>query len=75
MMKELADVLDEAQSRDRGYFRPKFLVSLRNLNETHPAYFGEVMWVVLMLELWHRRSRTWITDQAECERVGAAHAD
>jgi len=74
-MKELAGVLNEAQSRERGYFRPDFLLSLRNLNETHPAYFGEVMWVVLMLELWHRRSRVCLSDQAEYLRVGAAHAD
>jgi asparagine synthase (glutamine-hydrolysing) len=74
-VKELADVLLETQSRERGYFKPEFLLSLRNLNEAHPAYFGEVMWVVLMLELWHRNSRVPIREQAECLRVGAAHAD
>jgi len=74
-MKELADVLNDTQSRERGYFKTEFLLSLRSLNETHPAYYGEVMWVVLMLELWYRRSRTYVTDRAECLRVGAAHAD
>ncbi len=73
-MKELSDVLDDTQARERGYFKPGFLLSLRNLNETHPAYFGEVMWVVLMLELWHRRSRARVSGLAEYLRVGA-HAD
>ena len=73
-MKEFADLLYETQSRERGYFKPEFLLSLGRLNETHPAYFGEVIWTVLMLELWHRRSRTRVRDEAECLQVGAANA-
>ena len=54
-MQSIAAVLDEPQTRQRGYFRPDFLSRTRELNQTHPAYYGEVLWVLLVLELWQRR--------------------
>src|SRR5271166_363595 len=73
-MKSLAGVLDEPQARQRGYFRPNFLSRLKELNETYPAYYGEVLWVVLMLELWHRRHRDRPAGEPAAYGVGAASA-
>ena len=73
-MRSLAAVLDEPQTRQRGYFRPEFLCRINQLNRSHPAYFGEVAWVVLMLELWHRRHRNCgKREPADCG-VGAVNA-
>ncbi len=58
-MRDVCGVLDDAETRHRGYFRPEFVSRLKELNKEHPAYFGEVLWLVLMLELWHRRSSTY----------------
>jgi asparagine synthase (glutamine-hydrolysing) len=57
-LKALAAIVNEPQTRQRGYFRTDFLSRLKELNQSHPAYYGEVLWVVLMLELWHRQHRT-----------------
>ena len=73
-MKSLAAVLDEPQARQRGYFRPDFLSRIKELNRTHPAYFGEVLWVVLVLELWHRRHRDCLAGESAACGVGAASA-
>src|SRR5271165_4704799 len=59
-MKALAAVLDEPQTRQRGYFRPEFLSRIKELNHTLPYYYGEVRWVLLRLELWHRRHRIYL---------------
>ena len=39
--------------RDRGWFRPAFLNQLfeRHL-PTHPAYFGDLVWILMVLALW-----------------------
>ncbi len=58
-MKSLAAVLDEPQARQRGYFRPEFLPRIKQLNYAYPYYYGEVLWVLLVLELWHRRHRDY----------------
>ncbi|MGC2112261.1 MAG: asparagine synthase C-terminal domain-containing protein, partial [Candidatus Korobacteraceae bacterium] len=73
-LKSVAAVLDEPQTRQRGYFRPEFLSHLKELNRIHPAYYGEVLWLVLVLELWHRRSRDCSAVEPEALRVGAARA-
>jgi asparagine synthase (glutamine-hydrolysing) len=73
-MKSLAAVLDEPQTRQRGYFRPEFLSRLKELNHTHPAYYGEVLWVVLVLELWHRRHRDCVAGDAATCGVGTVNA-
>jgi asparagine synthase (glutamine-hydrolysing) len=73
-MKSIASVLDEPQTRQRGYFRPEFLSRIKELNHTHPAYFGEVLWVMLVLELWHRRRRDFLTGEATPCGIGTANA-
>jgi len=73
-MKSLAAVLDEPHARQRGYFRPDFLSRIKELNQAHPAYFGEVLWVVLVLELWHRRHRDSLAGESAACGVGAVSA-
>jgi asparagine synthase (glutamine-hydrolysing) len=52
MMRDL--VLDE-RSVGRGYFRRKALVSLvENHRTDRTAFYGTVLWNLMVLELWHR---------------------
>lgn len=40
----------------RGYFRPAFLIEVCRLHqEGHAAYYGELVWVLMMLERWLRQ--------------------
>jgi asparagine synthase (glutamine-hydrolysing) len=73
-MKSLAAILDEPQARQRGYFRPEFLSRIRDLSHTHPAYFGEVLWVVLLLELWHRQHRSCLGGKPASCGIGVTSA-
>lgn len=42
-----------AQLKERPYFRPAFLDQAIRLHRSgHAAYFGELIWVLMMLELW-----------------------
>ena len=37
----------------RGYIRPAFIDSAIAMHEdVHAVYYGELMWVLMMLELW-----------------------
>ncbi len=52
------EVLCDPRTRQRGYFRADFLDEL--LHRRHPehaAYYGEFVWYLLALELWHREHR------------------
>jgi asparagine synthase (glutamine-hydrolysing) len=71
-VQDIAAVLDEPRSRQRGYFQPAFLAKVRELNSTYPAYYGEVMWQLLVLELWHRRH--YERRSSDVRAVGAAYA-
>ncbi len=73
-LKALAAILDEPQARQRGYFRPEFLAGLRELNSSYPAYYGEILWTVLVLELWHRRGRKVSSGDMRVAQLGAACA-
>ena len=55
--KSLArDVLSDAATRQRGYFRREFFDQLMNgHNRDHPSSYGTVLWYLLTLELWHRQ--------------------
>lgn len=55
--RELArDTLLSTGSRGRGYYASGALESLFRLHETDPTpFYGDVLWTLLMLELWHRR--------------------
>ena len=50
------DTLLSARARQRGYFRPG---AVEDLMARHAAddtpFYGDLLWNVLMLELWHRR--------------------
>ncbi|MGE5324951.1 MAG: asparagine synthetase B family protein [Actinomycetota bacterium] len=49
------DVLHDQRTRQRGYFRPGFVNRLLELQRSeHVAYYGEIVWYLLALELWHR---------------------
>jgi len=74
-MKSLVEVLDEPQTRQRGYFRPGFLESIKELNHTHPAYYGEVLWLILLLELWHREHRGCVTGESAACGIGVVSAN
>jgi asparagine synthase (glutamine-hydrolysing) len=56
-LKSLAqDVLSDPRTRQRGYFRSDFYERVVDLHRRdHAAYYGEVIWYLVALELWHRR--------------------
>ncbi|MDN5850997.1 MAG: asparagine synthase C-terminal domain-containing protein, partial [Nitrococcus sp.] len=40
----------------RGYFRPAFLTEVARLHrEDHAAYYGELVWILMILEHWLRQ--------------------
>jgi asparagine synthase (glutamine-hydrolysing) len=47
------DVLGSRVCRQRGYFRADMLEWIWPQYESHRAYYGEILWLLLMLELWH----------------------
>jgi asparagine synthase (glutamine-hydrolysing) len=50
------DMLYSARALNRGYFRRDFLDDLIRRNETDDtSYYGDNLWSVLVLELWHRQ--------------------
>jgi asparagine synthase (glutamine-hydrolysing) len=55
-MKELMnDMLHEPRTRQRGYFQTGFYERLMSLHHQQPNFYGEIVWYLLALELWHRR--------------------
>jgi asparagine synthase (glutamine-hydrolysing) len=51
----VADVLHDRRTRERGYFTPSVLEDLWSQHQgEQSSYYGDMMWPVLMLELWHR---------------------
>ena len=54
-MSELVrDTLEDSTTRQRGYFRTEFVTRLKQLHTTQPSYYGEIVWYLVALELWHR---------------------
>lgn len=52
----VTDVLTDSRTRQRGYFRPSFLDHLLKLHGGKDAHFyGEILWYLVALELWHRQ--------------------
>jgi asparagine synthase (glutamine-hydrolysing) len=48
------DILGSARCRQRGYFQPGLLEWLWSRYESeHQRFYGDLLWVFLMLELWH----------------------
>ena len=51
----LQDVFHDPRTRQRGYFRPAFYDEILHLHQgQHVGFYGEVIWYLLALELWHR---------------------
>jgi asparagine synthase (glutamine-hydrolysing) len=49
------DVLNSQQTLQRGYFRRGFLDKLIGLhNSGNAGFYGEIVWYLVALELWHR---------------------
>jgi asparagine synthase (glutamine-hydrolysing) len=49
------DVLNDPRTRQRGYFRRGFLDNLLDLHRRgHASFYGEIVWYLVALELWHR---------------------
>ena len=52
------DVLGSQQCRQRGYFRHDLLEWVWSQYESvHKGFYGDVLWVFMMLELWHLTKR------------------
>jgi len=55
-MKELMhDLMSDRATLQRGYFRPAFFSRLMSLHKQQPNFYGEIVWYLLSLEMWHRR--------------------
>ncbi len=55
-MKQLTDdMMHDPLTRQRGYFRAGFLEKLMELHRRQPNFYGEIVWYLVALELWHRR--------------------
>jgi asparagine synthase (glutamine-hydrolysing) len=55
MSSLMHDVMHDPCTQQRGYFRPDFFKRLIQLHEIQPNYYGEIVWYLVALELWHRR--------------------
>jgi asparagine synthase (glutamine-hydrolysing) len=55
--RELArDTLLSSRARERGYFQPGAVEGLFALHASDAtAFYGDILWILLMLELWHLR--------------------
>jgi asparagine synthase (glutamine-hydrolysing) len=56
-MREVThDTLGSARAYERGYFRRQFIEELlRKHDSDGDIYYGDTLWVFLLLELWHRQ--------------------
>ena len=55
-MRELVgDLMHDPHTRQRGYFRVGFVERLMNLHKQQPNFYGEIVWYLVALELWHRK--------------------
>jgi len=50
------ETLLSSRARQRGYFAPGAVEELFRLHEAdHTPFYGDILWNILMLELWHER--------------------
>jgi asparagine synthase (glutamine-hydrolysing) len=50
------DTLNDARTRQRGYFQPSFFDKvIRRHREEDAKNYGEIIWYLVVLELWHRQ--------------------
>jgi asparagine synthase (glutamine-hydrolysing) len=51
----MMDILNDSRTRQRGYFRAGFIEQvIRQHREVDAKNYGELIWYLLVLELWHR---------------------
>ncbi len=55
MYELMLDVMHDSRTRQRGYFRKGFFEQLMRLHRIHPNFYGEIVWYLMALELWHRQ--------------------
>jgi len=49
------DLFSDRRTRQRGYFRPEFYDYLLDRHhQDHVGFYGEIVWYLIALELWHR---------------------
>jgi asparagine synthase (glutamine-hydrolysing) len=59
------EVLRDPRTRQRGYFRKGFVERLLDLQRReHVAFYGEIVWYLLTLELWHREHFDGVSREA-----------
>jgi asparagine synthase (glutamine-hydrolysing) len=52
----LRDTMFSRRTLERGYFRREFIEEMfRRYESDDTSYFGDVLWIFLVLELWHRQ--------------------
>jgi len=62
--QRLLTITDDALEslKQRGWFQPAFLDQARQMHrEAHAAYYGELVWILTMLELWLRGNQATST--------------
>ena len=55
MNELLQDVFRDARTRQRGYFRSSLYDQLLLQHGEHTGFYGEIIWYLLVFELWHRK--------------------
>jgi len=55
MSELMRDLMHDPQTRQRGYFRAGFFERLMIMHRKQPNFYGEIVWYLLALELWHRK--------------------
>jgi len=55
MNQLMKDLVHDPRTRNRGYFKPAFFERLIGLHKRQPDFYGEIVWYLLVLELWHRQ--------------------
>ncbi len=52
---EIREALSEKRTLERGYFEPKYIKTLLDEHEKKRRDHSYALWILYMLELWHRR--------------------
>jgi asparagine synthase (glutamine-hydrolysing) len=63
----MRDVLLDSRTRQRGYFRPSFYDELLSRHGgEYTGFYGEIVWYLLVFELWHRRHFDVVSSGVQC---------
>ncbi len=55
MNQLMLDLMHDSRTRQRGYFRRSFFDRLMSLHARQANFYGEIVWYIVALELWHRQ--------------------